>query len=286
MKMPALIAGLVLFLVSTAMLAMPGIVTAADVLAQAPVSSAQAEHSWWQDTPWQDTDRGFNWYPPDAPPKKKEAKAVSPKPKTIQQMTTMEEVRKELDRLKDLAVLKPTNTNVHNYLVAQNWMMDKGAVFADTARRVVWQNPDVDYNSRMPIANFALSTQRDMQRDKQYKTLAELSRDYGLMFFFRGDCPYCHQQAPVLKMLEAQYGLPVLAVSMDGGSMPQFPNAKIDNGIAMQVSAGRGISTVPALFLVNRETHESVAVGSGILAMDEIVERIRVLTSTTPGQEF
>ena len=285
MRMRTLI-GLVLFLVSMAMLALPGIVAAADVLAQAPMSSQQADRNWWQDTPWHDSERGFNWYPPDAPPKKKEAKAVPPKPRTIQQMTTMEEVRKELDRLKDLAVLKPTNSNVHNYLVAQNWMMDKGSVFADTARRVVWQNPDVDYNSRTPIANFALSTQRDMQRDKQYKTLAELSRDYGLMFFFRGDCPYCHQQAPVLKMLEAQYGLPVLAVSMDGGSMPQFPNAKIDNGIAMQVSAGRGISTVPTLFLVNRETHESVAVGSGILAMDEIVERIRVLTSTTPGQEF
>jgi conjugal transfer pilus assembly protein TraF len=285
MKMRTLI-GLVLLLVSMAMLGMPGIVSAADVLAQAPASSQQADRNWWQDTPWHDSERGFNWYPPDAPPKKKEAKAVPPKPKAIQQMTTMEEVRKELDRLKDLAVLKPTNTNVHNYLVAQNWMMDKGSVFADTARRVVWQNPDVDYNSRTPIANFALSTQRDMQRAKQYKTLAELSRDYGLMFFFRGDCPYCHQQAPVLKMLEAQYGLPVLAVSMDGGSMPQFPNAKLDNGIAMQVSAGRGISTVPALFLVNRQTHESVAVGSGILAMDEIVERVRVLTSTTPGQEF
>jgi len=113
-----------------------------------------------------------------------------------------------------------------------------------------------------------------MRREAQEQTLAELSRDYGLMFFFRSDCPYCHQQAPVLRLLERNYGLPVMGVSMDGGTLPQFPDARRDNGISMTVSNGQGIQMVPALFLVHRETRQAVPIGSGALAIDEIIERI------------
>jgi len=240
---------------------------------------------WWDDTPWQNPERGFNWYPPDAPPVKNNPK-VDDTPKSIKAMTKMEELQKELARLKDLAIMQPTQANVRNYLEAQTYVMDKSSVFADTARRVVWATPSVDYNNRSPTATFAQLNKKDMRREAQEQTLAELSRDYGLMFFFRSDCPYCHQQAPVLRLLERNYGLPVMGVSMDGGTLPQFPDARRDNGISMTVSNGQGIQMVPALFLVHRETRQAVPIGSGALAIDEIVERIRVLTRTQPGQEF
>ncbi|MEQ1591427.1 MAG: conjugal transfer protein TraF [Thiobacillaceae bacterium] len=240
---------------------------------------------WWDDTPWHNPERGFNWYPPDVPPANKEKK-VDAKPKSIKDMVTMEELKKELARLKDLAIMQPTQANVLTYLEAQTYVMDKSSVFADIARRVVWATPSVDYNNRSPTANYAQLNKKDMRRDAQQQTLAELSRDYGLMFFFRSDCPYCHQQAPVLRLLENIYGLPVMGVSLDGGTLPQFPDARRDNGISMTVSNGQGIQTVPALFLVQRETRQAIPVGTGALAIDEIVERIRVLTRTQPGQEF
>jgi conjugal transfer pilus assembly protein TraF len=240
--------------------------------------------SWWDDTPWQNPERGFNWYPPDPPPKKD--KKPETKPSSIKEAKTMEALQKELARLKDLAIMQPTQVNVRTYLEAQTYVMDKSSVFADTARRVVWATPSVDYNNRSPTATFAQLNKKDERRDAQQQTLAELSRDYGLMFFFRGDCPYCHQQAPVLRLLERNYGLSVMGVSMDGGALPEFPDAKRDNGISTIVSNGQGIQTVPALFLVNRETKQATPIGTGALAIDEIVERIRVLTRTKPGQEF
>jgi len=247
--------------------------------------TAPAGKGWWDDTPWQNPERGFNWYPPDAPPPKKDKKAET-KPKSIKELTAMEDLRKELARLKDLAIMQPTQANVRDYLEAQTYVMDKSSVFADTARRVVWATPSVDYNNRSPVATFAQINKKDMRRESQQQTLAELSHEYGLMFFFRSDCTYCHQQAPVLRLLERNYGLPVMGVSMDGGSLPQFPDARRDNGISMTVSNGQGIQTVPALFLVHRETRQALPVGTGALAIDEIVERIRVLTRTEPGQEF
>jgi conjugal transfer pilus assembly protein TraF len=248
-------------------------------------SQIQSDKSWWDDTPWIDRDRGFHWYPPDKPIQNKDTK-VDSKPKSIKEMATMEEVKKELERLKNEAILRPANASVLAYLDAQQWVMDKGSTFADTARRVVWQNPSVDYNNRSPVANFALLAKKDMRRQAQAQTLAELSKDYGLMFFFRTDCPYCHQQAPVLRLLEQQYGLPVKGVSLDGGTIPYFDDAIKDNGLSMMISGGQGIQNVPALFLVHRKTMSAMQIGSGILALDEIVERVRVLTRTKPGQEF
>lgn len=251
--------------------------------AWAAPDTTRPDKSWWDDTPWKDPERGFNWYPPDQPKPQKDAKA---KPKSIKEMTTLEEIQKELTRLKDLAVLQPTQANVLAFLDAQQWTMDKSSIFADVARRTVWQNPQVDYNNRSPVANFALTAKRDMRRQEQAQTLAELASDYGLMFFFRSDCAYCHQQAPVLRMLEARYSLPVMAVSLDGGGIEHFPDARRDNGISMMVSGGQGIQHVPSLYLVQRESKAAIPIGSGVLAMDEIVERIRVLTRTKPGQEF
>lgn len=263
------------------LIAIPALAALLISQAAVAVSDTASSKSWWDDTPWQNPDRGFNWYPPDAPPKKTEAK-----PKSIKDMKTMEALQKELARLKDLAIMQPTPSNVRDYLEAQTYVMDKSSVFADVARRVVWATPSVDYNNRSPTATFAQLSKKDIRRDAQQQTLAELSRDYGLMFFFRSDCPYCHQQAPVLRLLERQYGMPVLGVSMDGGTLPQFPDARRDNGISMTVSNGQGIQMVPALFLVHRETRQAVPIGSGALAIDDIVERIRVLTRTQPGQEF
>jgi conjugal transfer pilus assembly protein TraF len=242
---------------------------------------------WWDGSPWEDPERGFNWYPPDAPPPKKKAeKKPEPPKKSIRDMKTLAELQAELNRLREVAIMNPTQANVRAYLEAQAYVLDKSALFADVARRVVWATPQVDYNNRSPVATYAQLSKKDNRTAEQARTLADLARDYGIMFFFRSDCPYCHQQAMVLRILEQQYGMPVLGVSMDGGVLPQFPDARKDNGISMVVTGGEGVQTVPALFLVHRETRQAIPIGTGAMAMDEIVERIRVLTRTQPGQEF
>lgn len=242
--------------------------------------------SWWDQTPWGDPERGFTWYPEPRPEASKAPDTSKSKVKKIQEMTTLEEVEKELKRLKGVAILNPTERNVHTYLVAQQWVMERSSVFADTARRVVWKNPDVDYNARSPVTNSARYDD-NLRRQKQVRTtVADLGRDYGLLFVARSDCPYCHDQAPILRLFERDYHMPVMAISLDGGPIPGFPIARPDNGILATITGGEGIETVPALFLVKRQTNEAIRLGVGVIAADELAERIRVLATTTPGQEF
>ena len=260
------------------------------VVASFQLSAREASEggsNWWERTPWKEADRGFNWYPDPGeldPIEKKEAE--KPKPKTIYEMTTLEEIKKELDRLKGDAVVNPTEERVLAFLRAQNWVMDKSSLFADLSRRVVWKNPDVNYAARSPSANFALQNERGRQAVARKEALAELAQTHGLLYFSRADCNFCKDQAPVLKGFSLSSGMQVLAISLDGGPVSMFPDAKPDNGISMVVTGGYGITTVPALFLINRRTRETIPIATGVISGDEIAERIRVLVTTKPGQEF
>lgn len=264
--------------------------------AQGVPEGAQHDDSvnpWWEDSPWIKDDRGFHWYPPEKkaakPVKKKPAEqqaASAPKPKRLEEITDAKDLREEVDRRKRVAIMNPSPQNMYAYLEGNKFIQDKAAMFTDVWRRTVWQNSDLDYNVRNPTANFAqveIKQERTRTNNSQVK---DLSKNNGLIFFFRGDCQYCKIQAPILQMITRQYGFKVLAVSLDGGGLGEYPGAKVDNGISKVVSNGEGVLNVPALYMVSDDTKRVVPIGAGVLAMDEIVERIRVLVNTTPGTEF
>jgi conjugal transfer pilus assembly protein TraF len=136
-----------------------------------------------------------------------------------------------------------------------------------------------------PSANFAQVELRQARTEAKRRTMESLARDFGIVFFFRSDCPYCKIQAPVLRMLSNTYGMEVLPVSLDGGPLDGWPEARVDNGISMVVSGGRGVNVVPALYLVSRDTRQAVMLGSGVLAADEIVDRVHLLTQVPVGED-
>ena len=251
------------------------------------VSAVHAEGNWWDESPWLDPDRGFNWYPDPVKPKKEtEEKIPEEKPKTIYEMTEIKDLQKEIERLRGIAVMNPTEQNIHVYLQAQNFMMDKASVFADQSRRVVWKNPDVNYSTKSPYASFASQNQRQRTLKKENDLIADLSKTHAILFFARSDCSFCHDQAPIVKEFSSKSHMPVLAISMDGGMIPGFDDAKPDNGISFKVTNGEGVRMVPALFLVEKKSQLAIPIGTGVIPVSEIGERIRILTTTKPGEEF
>lgn len=254
--------------------------------AWASAQDGNAESRWWEQSIWNDPGRTYQWYPPDTPPKPVEKPAPEkPKLRDIRALKSVKAIREELERLKDVAVMTPTPDNVQRFLDAQQVVMDKSAVFADVARRVVWATPGLDYGLRRPTNNAAIQTWKTQRQGDEQAAVAEAMRTHGLYFFMRGDCPYCHQLGPVLKYLESAYGLEVFPVSLDGGGVPGYPMPRPDNGIARLL----GTSTVPALYLMPRNPAAGdvpIPIGQGMLSADEIVNRIYVLTRTQPGQAF
>ncbi|MFY0080245.1 conjugal transfer protein TraF, partial [Acinetobacter baumannii] len=43
---------------------------------------------------------------------------------------------------------------------------------------------------------------------------------------------------------------------------------------------------VPATFIASKKTKEHAPIGFGVMSLNEVIERIWILTNTKPGQDF
>jgi len=243
--------------------------------------------SWWETSPWDDPERGYWWYP-DPEQRKKEVETEKPRqPKQLGEIKTLKELQDELEWRQGEAIMNPTKENVFLFLEIQNFSMDKAAAFADVGRRVNWQNPGIDYVANHPVAGFARMKQDQRRQETIEKNFQNLKQTHALLFFSRGGgCPQCDDQAPVLKAMSNKTGMEILAITLDGLSLPMFPDAKPDNGISLTVTGGVGVEMTPMIFLIDRKTGETTLVAAGTAAADEIMLRAWVLTQTIPGQSF
>ena len=95
---------------------------------------------------------------------------------------------------------------------------------------------------------------------------------------------------PLLRAFAARHGLDVLAVSLTGEALEGWPEAVADNGRAARLGLGggpgRSPAPVPALVLFDTLTKRAVPVGFGVMAEDEMAERIFALTALEPGNDY
>ena len=224
-------------------------------------------------TYWLRNQEGWFWYrdPDPVLPHSKSKPAASPRQKTLSDFVAMQQ---RLEDLKRVAVMNPTNDNLTAYMRYQRWVMNKSARFAERWQRLVWSVPELDYGlTGRPTNAMAINAFDDQRRDRDADTVRSLAATHGLLFVFRSDCPFCHRFAPILKRFEQEFGMTVLAVSLDGAALPEYPNAQPDNGIAARLNP----SAVPALYLTAPTTREIQPVGFGLMSLSELIERIATL---------
>ena len=226
---------------------------------------------------WLRNREGWFWYrdPPAA------ARRPAPSaPKPPRELVEFEAMQKRLEDLKRVAVMNPTDANLTAYMRYQRMVMNKSEHFAERWQRLVWTVPDLDYGlSGRPTNAMAINVFDEQQRERQAQTIKSLAATHGLIFVFRGDCPHCHRFAPILKRFEQEFGFTVLAISMDGRAIPEYPNARPDNGMAARLNA----TAVPALYLTEPATREVRPVGFGVMSMTDLVERIASIAQDTPA---
>lgn len=226
-------------------------------------------------TYWRRNGEGWFWYR-DAPETARSPKAGPPSRPA--ELVEFEAMQKRLDDLKRVAVMNPTDANLLSYMRYQRFVMDKSEFFAERWQRLVWSVPDLDYGlTGRPTNSMAVGVFDDQQRDRQAQAVRNLASTHGVLFIFRSDCPYCHRLAPILKRFEQEYGITVFPVSLDGRGLPEYPNPQPDNGIATRLNA----SMVPALYLSAPSKRQIRPIGFGVMAMNELVERIAALAQDT-----
>lgn len=245
---------------------------------------------------WADAWRGWHFYEepepePDrvpAPPRAASAETAkrlpstssNPAPARPPELMDFERLQKTLEERRNIAIMRPTEANVRRYMELEAQVVARASSFADVAQRVAWSTPELDPTLQgRPVNAKALEVFEQQQLADRSRTMADLGRDHVLIFFFRGDCPYCHAFAPTLAAFQARHGIRIEAVSVDGGAMPGFPGARRDSGIATALR----VAQVPAVYLAQPFTGKITPIGFGVLSEAQLLERISAVSS--PGYD-
>jgi conjugal transfer pilus assembly protein TraF len=172
------------------------------------------------------------------------------------------------------AVLDPTPKNVRHYIRIQNRINQQAGQFANVWKTVIWRYPELDYSLDHPTNQIGKHLYLDALQEEIEQSIHHLAKHYGLFFFFSHHCPYCRAFAPIVKDLTKRYDISIVPISMDGTVLPEFPNAKKDNGIVEKLN----IQHWPALLAVNPKTSEIIPIAYGLISKEELLSRIYILT--------
>lgn len=245
-----------------------------------------------QNTGWcqDDITAGWNFYCDPDPEETEEEETPPPPPVPIPtEQTATEELmayRAALDEIKYRAVLNPTEENVQEYMFAQQAMVGKAKEFTDQWQRIIFKTPALDANINYPITSLGTNIYQDQMREAQESALITAAQNNGLLFVFEGPqtCGVCVPAAQIVANLRDEFNIDVLAVSADGITYPQFPDAVEDAGqlAALELTE----FPKPILALVDPKSGAVDIIGSGLITKDQILERVRIITEIPVGERY
>lgn len=239
----------------------------------------EAEPDLWEENRFFDKSReGWFWYLELR--KEEKRQALEKKALSGQLPPTQKEMREEAEKLLSRAVEEPTEAHLLAYIRYQRLVMQRAETFAQTWQRVLWAHPEIDPTVENPVVTAGLSVTRAEKAKKRDAKLLDLARSSGIFYFFSGDCPLCEIQSPLLAGFARSYGFSVVPISLDGSEDPLFGPARVDRGAAERLS----VHAAPAIFLVRPQTGEVLRVGTGLLSMEELGERLDRLAETVEGE--
>lgn len=226
---------------------------------------------------FKDRERGYWWY--EKFPAHKDANLLPPNKRAINSNSTaltpkqiLEQQGKELENALAQAVLVPTEENLKSYIQLAQKLNEQAQRFSTAFKESIWINPELDYTLKKPVYTPAILAQNENDTLKQENELIKLAKEQALLFFFKGSCSHCHQFAPILKSLAERYKFSVIAVTLDGEALKEFPHPKRNFLIGHKLN----LTVVPALYLVNPDSNRVVPVGFGYADWSTLIQKILV----------
>lgn len=239
-----------------------------------------------------DHERGWFWHEDPPPPPKKKDEEKKQTPLLSQQASPglpslpPDDPRAEIARLREAleiararAILNPTEENVRDWMEKNHQVLDMGTRFAYAFRRTLLQNPQLDTTLERPVETRAVHAWYDARKTLLVDRLRQIAKKHGLFFFYKGSCPFCHKFAPVLRAFADKYGFQVIAVTLDGGRLPEFPDSRFDPGAELRY----GVQRVPMVMLAEPKSRQLKIVTAGFIGPTELERRVYELVEGAPA---
>ncbi len=225
---------------------------------------------------YEEAGRGRHWYKVTPPPPEKpelEPEPAAPSLPVPAPLTPREVLKKQGEVWEDAlarAVLHPSADNYLEYLRLTSAIQAQAQQFATGFREAIWSAPEYDYTLVNPVRAEAISAKNQAALQQETADLGTVADRYGLVFFLRGDCPYCQRFAPILKTFTDTHGFSVLPVSLDGKGLPEFPEPQHNALLASKLQ----VDVVPTVFLVDPVRNQLLPVSYGYTDASTLAKKI------------
>lgn len=208
----------------------------------------------------------------------KEAQKTEEKQEQQKNMTPTEIINQNKQMLEaslHKAILDPSYDNVKHYMELQKAVVARSEAFSEKWQEVVYKEPSLNEEVNYSTSHSAVPIHYAEQKAKKEHKLKEIAGDFGLLYFFKSDCPYCQKFSSLAKSFAGKYGFEILGVSLDGNLVPEFLDAVPDNGVSKKLK----ITTYPTLVAVNERTEEMIPITYGYASETDLENTLYFLAN-------
>jgi len=170
------------------------------------------------------------------------------------------------------SILKPTAQNILHERMLSVIYMDMAQRYQERAQMVISATPAINYMLRHPTDDAAIKLQNNLDDKDRDARIKSLTKTHGLFFFYAGNCAHCRAFAPTIKLFAKQFGFEVIAISLDGTQLPEFPNFKKNSGQAEKL----GVKSLPAVFAIDPKNgpQQSILLSYGNVSVAELSQKL------------
>ena len=231
---------------------------------------------------YSDKERGWFWH--ETEPKKTEEpkleiqEQASSQNKEERVTLDVEWLRQNLDSIRDTAINRPTPENLAAYAYAQRLTLDMSTRFSTKMMEFMEVEPLLDESNRRPTTAMALSSFSNETRDGLVNIMDKIKVDNHIWFFYKTTCSYCVKQIPVLKEFSYRYGIKILAISMDGGTLPGMETFDIVYDGDGSVTQRFNVVATPTMFVAKNDGERFIPLTQGLHTLPEIEKRLLLVS--------
>ena len=231
----------------------------------------------------EESPRGFLWYnlpEEEVEPAPQKQKMVAWNKLSYQMRTkvlryyTMESLHK--------AIASHDAKDVETFLELQQYWHKQAAIFKHNFQYALLQRPDLDSTVKNPVSALGTKLNQARYSNDVNQAINSLTRDYGLLFFYKGADVYSQKQAGVLASFASRHGFHFVSVSVDGQKIESLPDSRLDSGQAKKL----GITYFPAIVLVHPKTGRVLPVAHGFVTQDYLSEQMMVVALELKKQQL
>jgi len=170
-----------------------------------------------------------------------------------------DEFRPLLESFHKKMVQSPTLDNATEYQIVKEVARKKARAAATAMTMVTQINPSLDAQNDYPSSNTGRVAFQSQQKSEVESRLIDAKDSFGLLYFYRDDCPYCDAMNKSLQLFLAKYGWEV-----------KYVDTKNQKSMADMFSA----DSVPYVITVYRKSGESMPVTAGVIPLTEFEDRL------------